>query len=44
MEAENQQVKEIIQPLLDTETGFVKVRCWRDSWVAKKVLNRKATH
>ncbi|XP_041815306.1 protein FAM228A [Chelmon rostratus] len=24
MEAENQQVKEIIQPLLDTETGFVK--------------------
>lgn len=28
MEAENQQAKEIIQPLLDTENGFVKVICW----------------
>lgn len=28
MEAENQQAREIIQPLLDTENGFVKVRCW----------------
>ena len=28
MEAENQQVaKEIIQPLVDTENGFLKVRC-----------------
>lgn len=27
MEAENQQAREIIQPLLDTENGFVKVRC-----------------
>lgn len=25
MEAENQQVKEIIKPLLDTENGLVKV-------------------
>lgn len=28
METENQQAKEIIQPLLDAENGFVKVRCW----------------
>lgn len=28
MEAENQQVKEIIQPLLDAENGLVKVRRW----------------
>lgn len=28
MEAENRQAKEIIQPLLDTENGFVKVSCW----------------
>lgn len=34
MEAENQQARKIIKPLLDTENGFVKVKYTEQSSIA----------